>query len=153
MTARDYFEAAHHAAVELERTRAALMAMEARERASGSPVGARVSGGASDPMARTDARIDREAMWHRRIAEAEAVVDHATSVVYGPAYDGGGGIAKGVGGAYADVVYWRYLDRKPWSQVATEVVVSPRTARRMHDLALDYVDSVGIEGAIEGREV
>ena len=153
MTARDYFEATHLAARELERTRSSLMMMEAREQAAGSSLGGHVAGGSSDPMARVDDRIDREAMWHRRIAEAEAVLDHATMVVYGREYDERGGIAKGIGSVYADVIYWRYLDRKPWAKVAEMVSATPRTARRMHDMALDYVDAVGIDGAIMGVEV
>ena len=151
MTARDFFDAVAVAAKERERTRSMLARMEAMEKASGSGLGGRVSGGgSSDPMARVDARIDREAVWHRRMTECEAMLNEAEAVIYGA--DGRAGVALALGSVYADVLWWRYVAAEKWPVVAAMVGKDRKTCTIYRNTALDYVDSVGLEAAARGEE-
>ena len=149
--ARGLFETARAAAQECERTRRMLRAMEDAEGATGGGMGARVSrGSVSDPMRRVDARIDKEALWQRRIEDNERVMDRATCVLYGAEQDGRGGIDAALGSVYADVLWWRYLAAESWDDVARMVGYSPRRCAELQAIAFDYVDSVGVAGAIRG---
>lgn len=150
MTARDFFDAVAVAAKDRERTRAMLARMEAMEQASGSGLGGRVAGGKADPMARTDARIDSEAVWHRRMSECEALMDRAEAVIYG--VDGRAGVALALGSVYADVLWWRYVAAEKWPVVAVAVGKDRKTCTIYRNTALDYVDSVGLEAAARGEE-
>lgn len=150
-SARDLFEAAREAAVECERTRRMLQEMEAGEGVAGGGLGMRVSrGSTSDPMRRTDARIDHENVWRRRIAEDERLMDYATSVLYGAEQDGRGGVDALLGTAYADILWWRYLAAAPWAVVARMVDYSVRRCAELHAVALDFVDANGIRATIAG---
>lgn len=152
--ARDLFTAARDAAAECERTRRMLQAMEDAETGGGSAMGARVSrGSVGDPMRRVDARIDKERVWFARIEANESLMDFATCVLYGRDQDGRGGVNAALGGAYADVLWWRYLAVEPWATVARMVGYSRRRCMELQAVAFDYVDSVGIYDAITGAAV
>ena len=151
--ARDYFEDVRQAAKRCERTRRMLQAMEVHEQSSGAGLGGRVSGGGNnDPMCRVDSRIDKEALWHRRIADDEKLLDEATSVLYGEHYDGSGGVDAALGSEYADVLWWRYLAAESWGVVAKAVGTSRTKATELANVALEYVDSVGLYAARQGAE-
>lgn len=150
-SARELFDAAREAAIECERTRRMLQAMEDAEGATGGGMGPKVSrGSTSDPMRRVDARIDREAVWHRRIEEDERVMDYATGVCYGGETDGKGGVDALLGTAYADILWWRYLAAESWDTVARMVGYSPRRCAELQAIALDFVDANGIRATIAG---
>lgn len=76
------------------------------------------------------------------VAEAERVVGRALRVIEG--------VRRGIGERYADVLDMRYVDAMPWDEVAQRMGCSERTARRVRDVACDYVDSVGMAGAMRG---
>lgn len=147
-SARELFEAARDAARDAERKLAVLRAMEDGEgvRGAGGGIG---STGAFDPMARVDARIMREQAWAARIEDDYALVDAACEVLYGRGF--AGGLDKLLGTSYADVLYFRYLAYEGWDEVAARVGYSVPHTRRLHDTALDYIDSNGFEETASGE--
>lgn len=152
--ARDLFDAARAAAMECERTRRMLLAMEATEGMAGHGMTERVrSGSVSDPMRRTDARIDKERLWQARIEENEELMDYATCVLYGREQDGKGGVCALLGSAYADILWWHYLGCETWESTGSMVFYSESRCKQMRDIAFDLVDSIGIGAAISGTGV
>ena len=149
MTARDFFEQVREAAKDAERTRRQLEAMESREGVKAQRYGASVQGGTSDPMAPTDARMDREAVWHRRIERDYALIDEACAIIYGT--DNAGGIASLLGTATADAMFWRYCAAVTWDEVATNVNYSRPWCYQAVGVALEMVDALGVEMVKEGR--
>lgn len=150
-SARELFGDARTAAIECERTRRMLQAMEDTEGPTGGGMGPRVSRGAvSDPMRKVDARIDKEAVWRRRIEENERLMDYATGVCYGEQQDGRGGVDALLGAAYADVLWWRHLAAESWDEVARVVGYSPRRCAELQAVAFDFIDANGIRATIAG---
>ena len=150
-SARDLFEAARDASRENDRTRRMLVAMEEQEGLRGAGTGARVaSGSIGDPMACVDARVDREAAWHRRIEENCELIDLASAVIYGRWYDGEGGVDALLSSKHADVLEWYYLACEPWHEVARKVGYSWQRCRQFRDEAFDTIDSYGLQRVIGG---
>lgn len=152
-SARDFFEAVREASREAERTRLTLLRMEAREgvRAQGYEAQGR-SGHMSDRTAATDARIDHEARMAERIEEDYALLDLACRVLYGEE-SGKGGVDRLMGSAVADCISFRYVDARPWPEVAALLGYSRWSRRSLRDLCqqgFDAVDALGWERAIEG---
>lgn len=150
-SARDLFDAARDAALECDRTRRMLMAMESAEQTAGSQLGAKVSHGSiSDPMRRVDARIDRESALYQRIEEDEALMDAATRVLYGAEQDGNGGVCAMLGTVYADVLWWHYLACETWLRTGAIVGYSQQHCKRFRDVAFELIDAHGIAAVIAG---
>lgn len=152
-SARDFFEAVREASREAERTRLTLLRMEAREgvRAQGYEAQGR-SGHMSDRTAATDARIDHEARMAERIEEDYALLDLACRVLYGEE-SGKGGVDRLMGSAVADCISFRYVDARPWPEVAALLGYSRWSRRSLRDLCqqgFDAIDALGWERAIEG---
>lgn len=149
MTAREYFETVRGAAVELDRTSRTLERMRARTMPKAQRYDA-VGGGSghSDPMDRVVEVVDFEAVMRRRMEDDRELLADAARVLYGE--DGRGGVAKGMGSAYADAVYHRALDARTWNAVAREMYMAQSTVIRLYDAAMDYVDSAGLDGATRG---
>lgn len=148
--AEDFFEAVREASREAERTRLTLFRMEAREgvRAQGYEAQGR-SGHASDRTAATDARIDHEARMAERIEEDYALLDLACRVLYGEE-SGKGGVDKLMGSAVADAISFRYVDARPWSEVAALTGYSERQCYRLVKTGFDAVDFLGWENCMRG---
>ena len=87
-------------------------------------------------------RMIRACELRRRCETAEAIVGRALRVIEG--------VRLGMGERYADVLDMRYVDAMPWDEVAQRCGCSERTARRVRDVACDYIDAVGIDGAMDG---
>lgn len=148
MSARDLFESAHDAAWECERCRRQLLAM--RE-SSGAGSDIHVSRGSiSDPMARVDRIIDREARWESIIERDEALMDYATAVLYGRDQDGNGGVDALLGSVYADVLWWHYLALETWERVGRIVHYSPERCKQLRDIAFDVIDANGLLETVNG---
>lgn len=151
--ARDFFEAVRDASREAERTRLTLMQMEAREGVRAQGYEPRVSvGGERDRMAHTDSRIDYEARMAERIEADYALIDLACRVLYGEE-SGKGGVDALMGSAVADCISFRYVDARPWPEVAALMGYSRWSRRSLRDLCqrgFDRIDSLGWERAIEG---
>lgn len=151
--ARDFFEAVREASREAERTRLTLMQMESREGVRAQGYEPRVSvGGERDRMAHTDSRIDYEARMAERIEEDYALLDMACQVLYGRE-SGKGGVDALMGSAAADCISFRYVDARPWSEVAALLGYSRWSVNSLRDLCqqgFDAVDALGWGHVIDG---
>ena len=152
-SAEDFFEAVRQASREAERTRLTLLQMEAREGVRAQSYEPRVMvGGERDHMAHTDSRIDYEARMSERIEEDYALLDMACAVLYGRE-SGKGGVDALMGSAVADCISFRYVDARPWKEVAALMGYSRWSRRSLRDMCqrgFDRIDSLGWERAIEG---
>lgn len=151
--ARDFFEAVREASKEAERTRLTLLRMEAREGARAQTYAERVSvGGERDRMAQTDARIDYEARMAERIEQDYRLLDMACAVLYGRE-SGKGGVDALMGSAVADCISFRYVDARPWSEVAALLGYSRWSRRSLRDLCqqgFDAIDFFGWDNVLGG---
>lgn len=153
-SAESFFEAARQASREAERTRLTLLQMEAREGARAQSYQPRITiGGERDRMAATDSRIDYEARMAARIEADYALIDMACAALYGRD-SGKGGLEALMGSAVADCISFRYVDARPWKEVAALMGYSRWSRRSLRDLCqsgFDRIDSLGWERAIDGR--
>ena len=151
--ARDFFESVREASREAERTRLTLLQMEAREGARAQTYAERVAvGGERDRMAQTDARMDYEARMAERIEQDYRLLDMACQVLYGEE-SGKGGVDRLMGSAVADCISFRYVDARPWSEVAALLGYSRWSVNSLRDMCqrgFDCIDSYGFERVIEG---
>ncbi|HJA28453.1 MAG TPA: hypothetical protein IAA15_02615 [Candidatus Olsenella pullicola] len=152
-SARDFFESVREASREAERTRLTLLRMEAREgvRAQGYEAQGR-SGHTSDRTAATDARMDYEERMRERIEEDYALIDLACRVLYGEE-SGKGGLDALMGSAVADCISFRYVDARPWPEVAALLGYSKWSRRSLRDLCqqgFDAIDFFGWDNVLGG---
>lgn len=148
--ARELFRATRDAAIDAERIRGILDRMEASDGVRGASLSGRVSsGGASDPMARTDARIDYEERVRERQDADYALLDIACEVIYGRD-PRGGGIAALMGAPVADAMWWRYCAAAKWRVVEARVGMTERWCRDACERAMDQVDAYGPERVASG---
>lgn len=151
--AREFFEAVRDASREAERTRLTLLQMEAREGARAQTYAERVSvGGERDRMAQTDARMDYEERMRERIEEDYALLDLACRALYGEG-SGKGGLDALMGSAVADCLSFRYVDARPWPEVAALLGYSRWSVNSLRDLCqqgFDAVDALGWGHVIDG---
>lgn len=152
-SAEDFFEAVRQASREAERTRLTLMQMEAREGVRAQTYAERVSvGGERDRMAHTDSRIDYETRMSERIEQDYQLLDMACAVLYGRE-SGKGGVDALMGSAVADCISFRYVDARPWSEVAALMGYSRWSRRSLRDLCqrgFDRIDSFGWQNVVGG---
>lgn len=161
-SARDLFEAARSAARECERERRELARLENAEGASGNSMSERVTAPMSDPLTRTDARIDHETRVRLAIEEDERLMDYATSVLYGADQRGRfgglysfgdiGGSAGQTGRVASDVMWWFYLAPSTWWITSHSVSASESWCRSTRDAAMRFIDSVGFDAVIAGAD-
>lgn len=149
MTSRDFFDSVREAALDAERTRRQLEAMESREGVKAQRYGSSVQGGSHDVMAATDARIDRERAWAARIERDYAIIDEACAIIYG--IDGRGGVASLLGNPTADAMFWRYCAAVSWAEVAKAVCYSQAWCFRAVAVAFELIDSAGVEAVTRGE--
>ena len=153
--ARDFFESVREASREAERTRLTLIQMEAREGARAQTYAERVSvGGERDRMATTDARMDYEERMAERIEADYRLLDMACAVLYG-SESGKGGVDALMGSAVADCISFRYVDARPWEEVAALTGYSAKQCQRLCAVGLDACDFFGwanLVGGVGGTE-
>lgn len=109
-------------------------------------------GGERDKMAATDIRIDYETRMSERIEQDYRLLDMACSVLYGRE-SGKGGVDKLMGSAVADCISFRYVDARPWREVAALMGYSRWSRRSLRDMCqrgFDCIDSYGFERVIDG---
>lgn len=152
-SAIDLFEAARDAAADKEKTSRKLERLEARkasEAVRAQSYEATGRGGAGDPTARTDARLDLEEIYRRRIEDDKALVSLADEIVYGRERHAGG-VELLVSADHADVMHFYYCEAMPWRAVADMVGMSESWCRSAVQEALDHVDAYGIGRMLDGR--
>lgn len=59
-------------------------------------------------------------------------------------------VRDALGGKYADLLEWRYIDCMSWSKIEEDHGVVRRTGNRRIDVAFDWIDSIGITRIIAG---
>ena len=152
-SAEDFFDTVRDASREAERTRLTLLQMEAREGVRAQSYEPRVMvGGERDRMTATDSRIDYEARMAERIEQDYRLLDMACAVLYGRE-SGKGGVDALMGSAVADCISFRYVDARPWSEVAALLGYSRWSRRSLRDMCqrgFETIDSLGWERAIGG---
>ena len=150
--ARELFECARSAAIEMERTERQLAERDAQQVRWGISY-TEGHGTNTDPngMHSTLALVDFEAQAKRRIRRCERVLSVATACCYGRG--GVGGIADVLGSVYADALMWRYLDARPWPVVAAKLFISESTARRYCATALETMDALGMDNIMHGSGI
>ena len=152
-SAEDFFETVREASREAERTRLTLLRMEAREGVRAQGYEPRVSmGGNADKMAATDSRIDYEQRMAERIEQDYQLLDMACAVLYGRE-SGKGGVDALMGSAVADCISFRYVDARPWGEVAALMGYSRWSRRSLRDMCqqgFDAIDSVGWDNVLGG---
>lgn len=151
-SARDLFEAARDASLDREAAARQLRHLDSRRfstsrRADGMPSGRT----ASDGTAASVAFLDYERAAKRRMAEDDALLRHATALLFGT--DGAGGAASLISPSHADVVFHRYISAYTWDKAASVCGVAPSTAKRMASELFDVVDAYGVERAVEGAGI
>ena len=145
MKAREYFENiraevrdCEHERARLERKRCTEdLRPTQRDVAAGHTYG----GCMLDSMGRVDDRLDAEADLRRHRASLNAELDEASAVLYGQSSRGG--VAKGMGSLYADIVCMVYLQGEPWPVVAARLSLSVGWCRELANQAFDFVDEFG----------
>lgn len=152
-SAREFFEAVRDASVEAERTRLTLLRMEASEGVRAQGYEPRTTGGGNrDAMAKTDSRIDYEERMRGRIEADYELIDLACRVLYGEE-SGKGGVEALMGSAVADCLSFRYVDARPWREVADLMGYSTGSEKRMRDLCqagFDQIDAIGWDKVVRG---
>lgn len=147
-SARDLFGAVREAAIEHDRLIRQRQRLESASVRVGGGITTATHGGAHDAMARADALVDFDASTRGRIDGDLALVNESTAVLYGR--DNHGGIAVILGSQYADALLWYYCIAASWSTTADALGVGTSTAKRYAHVALETIDSLGIERVIAG---
>lgn len=154
--ARDFFEAVRDAAREREDILGTIGSMERREgvRAQGYEAVGR-SGAVRDRMAATDDRMDYEASRAPMLAEDEAIIRLANSLIWGGAGgDMSGGVASLAGERVATAMEMRYVHGLSLAEAARRMKYSPRSGQVVADLCrtgLDVVDSHRLMAVVRGE--
>ena len=144
MDAREYFEGVRSAVRARERCRRRIEAMRAAEGLRGASLSALPSGGGvSDPMRRTDARIDAEALAMRELAQYDGIIADGFTVCAGVR-------AANPSQRWGDALEARFCLDSTWELAARILEVTRQQAQRDADAGLDWVDLVGIAAAREG---
>ena len=141
MLAQEYFEQIRETVNEIERSKEMLARLLATEGAKVQRYALAVNGGNGDAMDKINRRIEFEQRLQRSIDEASAMLDEATTLLYGD--DDHGGLAKLKGNRYADVLCMAYLQAMPWREVAEVMRCSQQWCRELSATAFVYIDNVG----------
>ena len=150
--ARDLFAAVYDAAAERQGILQSLEQMESKEgvRAQSYEPMPR-AGSVSDKMAATDARIDYEEEKDPLLAEDDALIALAESLIWGPrGGDMTGGVLHVMGYRTAKAIERHYVHLVPWPALAREWGMSESQCRRVADKGLDAMDYLGMVGAVRG---
>lgn len=152
-SAREFFEAARSAAIEVASYNERVSRMEQTEGLRGAPLSSARGGSRRDVngMSRVDARIDLEAAERRHIEEDYALIDRAASVLFGLTQRGAGGVDALLGWREAMIMDLYYLEGWSWRQVANAMDLSEDWCRTLRNVSLDVCDAYGIDAVIAAR--
>lgn len=152
-SAREFFEAARSAAIEVARYNERVSRMEQTEGLRGAPLSSARGGSRRDVngMSRVDARIDLEAAERRHIEEDYALIDRAASVLFGMTQRGDGGVDALLGWREAKIMDLYYLEGWSWRQVAGAMGLSIGWCRTIVAAAMETCDAYGIGAMVSGH--
>lgn len=151
-SSRDLFEAAREAAIDAEKCRRMLEAMERKALRVASPsFEARVRGGNHDRISRdVAALVDRETDLQARIDADYDLIGAACTVLYGR--DGmSDGLASIAPAWWADAIYHHFLALRPWVEVGELLGISKSYVSKQASAAFDLMDANGMAATVEGR--
>lgn len=152
-SAREFFEAASAAAMEAERCRLQLQALDETADGVGSPgfePRVRTTPDPTREQARTSALMDQRRRLEERQEECYRLIDSACEVLYGP--DNKGGLWALVGWP-ADAIWHHYLALETWDEVAARLMFHPRWVQQQVAVALDVADGLGDFATRLGRGI
>ena len=141
MHAREYFEGIRTEVIGIEKARAMLERMKAKEGVKAQSYETGCSGGDGDQMDAIANRISFEERLKRRIEDSQKSIEKAREILYGA--DERGGLAKLKGAQYADAICMAYCQAEPWSDIADVMQCSKQWCRKLCDVGFVYIDLVG----------
>lgn len=141
MRSKDYFGAIRSEALAVERSREMLERMMSREDARSQRYDASSSSRSVEQPDLISRRIDFEHRLDERIEASNKMIDEALEILYG--IDGRGGLSRVKGARYADAVCMHYCQAETWADVADVMQCSQAWARKLCDVAFEYIDALG----------
>ncbi len=143
MGAREQFEEAARAARKLPAVESELAALGESWR-RGEWLGSGAKGWHGDPTAsRAGYRMGRSAALEQEREALRAVIEDARTLA--------NGVGELLGKGYEDALLYRYVEDKPWQQVADALGVCLKTAHNRVNTACDTVDALGRARVLAGR--
>lgn len=143
MGAREQFEEAARAARKLPAVESELAALGESWR-RGEWLGSGAKGWHGDPTAnRAEYRMRRSKALDAERESLRAVIEDAQALARG--------VGELLGKGYEDALLYRYVENKPWQQVADALGVCLKTAHNRVNTALDTVDALGRVRVLAGR--
>lgn len=102
----------------------------------------------SDPTANraiynVDERAEMLESLRKEEHELESLIGETLAIIHS--------VRDGLGDDYADVLDWRYIDGYSFGRIEDECGVSKATAHGRIEIALDWVDSVGVSKLLRGQ--
>ena len=144
MTSREYFEAASAAQRRITGCIASIARMRSMEGARAQRYDVQGKGsGVSDPMRRTDSRIDYEARAASELSALYDEVERAREVCRG--YSASNPCSLG-----GTLIQLHYIDLMTWREAASSVGMSESGARAEASAALDWMDFNGLAATRDG---
>lgn len=139
MDSREWFDSVRAECAGMRTMRARLDSLRSGQRGN---MGGGSHAGTSDRVPRAVVAISE---LEARMGEAAADIDAASACIEG--------VGRALGERYAAVLHLRYIECMDWERVGRECGYSPDRCKHLRAIAMDYIDSVGVAGAIEGRPV
>lgn len=144
MDARERFERTRKAVVRLDEVKALIM----YDCDDWKPPGVKAGTETSDPTAsRAIYAVDElgeklEAL-HREERELEQLIGESLAIIRA--------VRDGFGDKYADALDARYIDGWQFSRIADEFEIAKSTAKERVDVALDWIDAMGVSRLLRGE--
>lgn len=60
------------------------------------------------------------------------------------------GVRRGFGEIYANLLDWRYIDGRTWTEIHDEHGIAKSTGHYLLGIAFDWIDSVGVSRLLQG---
>lgn len=141
--ARAFFEDVRRAAIDAERCRQQLEALEARAKFGvGSGYHGRVQTSGNGAERCMVAYVHQHELLEARRDRDFALIDKACAVLYGPDQMSGGLCA--LNQKWADTLWWRFCTSSAWKQVSAGVGFSIRQCQTYVNDALRALDKMGL---------
>ena len=142
--ARAFFSDVREAALDAERCKVQLDAMETRARfGSSNGIHERVSTSSNGVERRTINYINHHDQLEKRRDRDFALIDRACVVLYGDDQMGNGGLCA-LNPRWADICWWFYCAGVVWTVVANNTGISKRKAQICRNDALKALDRLGL---------
>ena len=140
-----FFEEVREAAIDAERCKVQLDALEVRAKfGTGSGYHERVQTSGNAVERRMVSNVSQYDQLEARRDRDYKLIDAACMVLYGKEQDGTGGLSAYKSGAYADVIWWRYVAAEVWKRIASCMDLSVSQCQRLCKDGLAAIDKLGL---------